>query len=151
VEKKMSTVENLKTTSPATELERRLQRLEDIEAIRNLFLEYGRLADTKDWGGYSELFVETGTFDSPHSVGTVTGVKEIRERLGGAYGDDPADAVHLFHNIEVNVNGDRATARSVWTYMRPGKNGYPPQVLMSGNYEDVLLRTSTGWKFEIRK
>jgi len=134
-----------------TDLASRLQRLEDIEAIRNLFLEYGRLADTKDWFGYSELFVESGTFDSPHSVGTVTGSAEIRERLGSAYGDDPADAVHLFHNIEVHVDGDRATATSIWTFMRPGENGYPPQVLMSGNYEDVLARTDRGWKFEIRK
>ena len=95
--------------------------------------------------------MESGTFDSPHSVGTVTGTKEIRERLGSAYGDDPADAVHLFHNIEVHVDGDRATAKSIWTYMRPGENGYPPQVLMSGNYTDDLVRTDAGWKFEIRR
>jgi hypothetical protein len=147
----MSTIEDRTATDSLTDLASRLRRLEDIEAIRNLFLEYGRLADTKDWFGYSELFVESGTFDSPHSVGTVTGSTEIRERLGSAYGDDPADAVHLFHNIEVHVDGDRATATSIWTFMRPGENGYPPQVLMSGNYEDVLVRTDRGWKFEIRK
>jgi len=147
----MSTVKEISESGATTELARRLQRLEDIEAIRNLFLEYGRLADTKDWAGYSDLFVESGTFDSPHSVGTVTGAKEIRERLGSAYGDDPADAVHLFHNIEVHVEGDRATAKSIWTFMRPGENGYPPQVLMSGNYTDDLVRTDAGWKFEIRR
>jgi len=147
----MSTVEKLAASNQTSELERRVQRLEDIEAIRRVFFEYGRLADTKDWAGYSELFVESGTFDSPHSVGTVTGAKEICERLGSAYGDDPADAVHLFHNIEIDVDGDRATAKSIWTYMRPGENGYPPQLLMSGNYEDILIRTRTGWKFQLRK
>jgi len=147
----MSVAEKQTAPVSGSDLERRLQRLEDIEAIRNLFLEYGRLADTKDWAGYSDLFVESGTFDSPHSVGTVTGTKEIRERLGSAYGDDPADAVHLFHNIEVYVDGDRATAKSIWTFMLPGGKDSPPQVLMSGKYSDVLVRTDAGWKFEIRR
>ena len=81
----------------------------------------------------------------------MTGSKEIRERLGSAYGDDPEDAVHLFHNIEIEVDGDRATAKSLWTYLRPGENGYPPQVLMFGRYQDVLVRTDAGWRFELQK
>jgi hypothetical protein len=147
----MSAVENGAATGSITALEARVQRLEDMEAIRQLFIEYGRLADEKDWVGYSELFVEEGTFDSPHSVGTVTGSQEIRERLGSAYGDDPADAIHLFDNVEIEVEGDRATAKSCWTYLRPGANGYPPQVLMFGQYRDVLVRTDAGWKFQIRR
>jgi len=147
----MSAVEDRTASGLMTELEARVQRLEDMEAIRALFIEYGKLADAKDWVGYSELFADGGTFDSPHSVGTVTGSKEIRERLGSAYGDEPADAFHLFDNIEIEVDGDRATAKSLWTYLRPGENGYPPQVLMFGQYEDVLVRTDAGWKFQLRK
>lgn len=138
-------------TDAITELRERLRRLEDFEEIRQLFNAYGRLADAKDWVGYSELFVEEGVFDSQHSIGTVTGSQEIRERLGSAYGDDPADALHLFHNIDIEVNGDRATAKSIWTFLRPGSNGYPPQVLMMGQYNDVLVRTPKGWKFQLRK
>ena len=147
----MSAVEVSTSPDSTAQLAARVQRLEDIEAIRALFIAYGKLADAKDWVKYSELFVEDGTFDSPHSVGTVTGSKEIRERLGSAYGEDPEDAFHLFDNIEIEVDGDRATARSLWTYLRPGAHGYPPQALMFGKYEDVLVRTDAGWKFQLRK
>jgi hypothetical protein len=138
-------------TDTIAEIQARLKRLEDVEEIRQLFNAYGRLADDKDWTGYSELFAEDGVFDSQHSIGTVTGSHEIRDRLGSAYGDDPADALHLFHNIDIAVDGDRATAKSIWTFLRPGSNGYPPQVLMMGQYNDVLVRTSAGWKFQLRK
>lgn len=138
-------------TESMTEVLARLRQLEDMESIRKLFYAYGKLADSKDWVGYSDLFVEDGVFDSAHSVGTVTGSKEIRERLGSAYGGDPADGIHLFHNIEIDVDGDRATAKSFWSYLRPGENGYPPQLLMFGRYEDVLVRTDKGWKFQLRK
>ena len=146
----MSATEERAVAESLSQLAARIQRLEDVEAIRNLFTEYGRLADAKDWVGYSELFAEGGTFSSPHSVGTVVGSREIRERLGSAYGVDPEDAFHLFDNIEIEVDGDRATAKSMWTYLRPGQNGEPPELLMFGQYQDVLIRTDAGWKFEIR-
>jgi hypothetical protein len=147
----MSAVEESTAIDSLTDLRARVQRLEDIEAIRKVFIEYGRLADSKDWVGYSELFVADGTFDSPHSIGAVTGSRAIRERLGSAYGDDPADALHVFDNVEIEVDGDRATARSMWTFLRPGANGYPPQLLMFGQYEDELVRTAAGWKFHVRR
>lgn len=137
-------------TDLLADMQARLKRLEDMEEIRQLFNAYGRLADEKDWEGYSGLFAENGVFDSQHSIGTVTSA-EMRERLGNAYGDDPADALHLFHNIDIDVEGDRATAKSIWTFLRPGSNGYPPQVLMMGQYNDVLVRTEQGWRFELRK
>jgi 2-polyprenyl-6-methoxyphenol hydroxylase-like FAD-dependent oxidoreductase len=64
----------------------------------------------------------------------------------------PADpALHLFDNIEIEVDGDRATAKSMWTYLRPGQRGEPPQLLIFGQYQDVLIRTESGWKFQIRR
>ncbi len=147
----MSVVADTTDAETIAGLRTRLRRLEDIEAIRNLFIQYGKLADIKDWQGYSELFAEDGVFDSAHSVGTVIGSNEIRDRLGNAYGGDPADGIHLFDNVEIEVDGDRATAKSFWTYLRPGENGYPPQLLMFGRYDDVLIRTSAGWKFSLRK
>jgi hypothetical protein len=128
----------------------RVRRLEDVEAIRNLFTEYGRLADAKDWVGYSELFVEGGTFSSPHSLEGEVGSHEMGEQLESAYGVDPDGAFHLFDNIEIEVEGDRATAKSMWTYLRPGQNGEAPELLMFGQYQDVLIRTDAGWRFETR-
>ena len=146
----MSATEARAVVESLSQLAARIQRLEDVEAIRNLFTEYGRLADAKDWVGYSELFAEGGTFSSPQSVGTVVGAREMRERLASAYGVDSDGAFHLFDNVEIKVDGDRATAKSMWTYLRPRPNGEPPELLMFGQYQDVLIRTDAGWKFEIR-
>ena len=58
----MSAVEDRTASDSMIEFAARLQALEDMNAIRALFIEYGKLADTKDWAGISELFADGGTF-----------------------------------------------------------------------------------------
>jgi hypothetical protein len=41
-------------------VEARLQRLEDMEEIRLLLLDYGRLLDARDLAAYSRLFAKYG-------------------------------------------------------------------------------------------
>ena len=41
-------------------LEARIQRLEDIQEIRDLLTSYGRLLDAHDLAGYSRLFAKNG-------------------------------------------------------------------------------------------
>jgi uncharacterized protein (TIGR02246 family) len=131
-------------------LESRVQVLEDKEEILRLFMEYGRCLDAKDWEPYAELFAENGTFVSAAGVGKAQGRAEIRELFGKVLKDVPANAFHLFNNITIDVDGDRATARSFWTYVRPGEDGFP-QILQFGHYDDVLMREHGRWKFELRE
>ena len=46
--------------SDAASLAARLQRLEDVEEIQALLLDYGRLLDSRDLPGYSRLFAKEG-------------------------------------------------------------------------------------------
>ena len=41
-------------------LEERIERLEDLESIRKLFVEYKRHLDARDWHAYSLLFARDG-------------------------------------------------------------------------------------------
>ena len=132
------------------DLESRLQRLEDTDAIRDLLIEYGRLLDTGDWAGYSQLFARQGTWTG--SFGTATGPTEILAMLRKSLGSlPPYDATqvrsfHLMTNCVIHIDGDRATATSRWTnFGRTDDNKLVPR--LAGRYEDVFVREDRKWKF----
>jgi SnoaL-like domain len=132
------------------QLESRLQRIEDTDAIRDLLIEYGRLLDTGDWVGYSQLFARKGAWTG--SFGTATGPTEILAMLRKSLGSvPPYDATkvrsfHLMTNCVVQIDGDRATATSRWTnFGRTDDNKLVPR--LAGRYEDVFVREDGKWKF----
>jgi hypothetical protein len=136
--------------SDRTSVESRLQLLEDKDAIRDLLTDYGRLLDSSDWVGYSQLFARKGTWTG--SFGTATGPDEIlamlRKSMGAlpAYDPDKVRSLHLLTNYIVHVDGDRATATSRWTnFGRTDDNKLTPR--LAGHYEDVLVREDGHWKF----
>jgi hypothetical protein len=134
-----------------TALEERLQRLEDLEAIRRLFLDYGRYLDTKEFGPCSELFADDGEFVLPFD--TVKGPQGVRkvmdEMLGRDLAAKPGKDLHVFANPVIDLDGDQATARSFWIYITPNDEGFP-QVAQFGHYEDVVVRVDGSWKFNRR-
>ncbi len=132
------------------QLESRLRRLEDMDAIRDLLIEYGRLLDSGDWVGYSQLFARAGTWTG--SFGTATGPTEILAMLRKSLGSiPPYDATrvrsfHLMTNCVIHIDGDRATATSRWTnFGRTDDNKLVPR--LAGRYEDLLVREDGKWKF----
>ena len=136
------------------QLESRLQRVEDTDAIRDLLIEYGKRLDTGDWVGYSQLFAREGTWTG--SFGTATGPTEIlamlRKSLGAMPPYDPSRvrSFHLMTNCVIHLDGDRATATSRWTnFGRTDDNKLVPR--LAGRYEDVLVRENGKWKFLSRQ
>jgi hypothetical protein len=133
-------------------LEEKLQYLLDLEEIRALLLEYGDTLDRRDLAGYSRLFAKTGKWTGPY-VGSATGPDAIlallEENLPKVAGDKPSGAHHLMTNMRIEINGDRATAWSRWTYVVPGPKR-EPTLLLSGHYDDVLTREAGRWRFQSR-
>jgi uncharacterized protein (TIGR02246 family) len=136
------------------QLESRLQRLEDTNAIRDLLIEYGQRLDSGDWVGYSRLFARQGTWTG--SFGKATGPEEIlamlRKSLGPMPPYDPnkVRSFHLMTNCVIRVDGDRASATSRWTnFARTDDNKLVPR--LAGRYEDVLVREDGKWKFLSRE
>ena len=50
----------MQTTENQTALAERLQRLEDLEEIRQLFIDYGHYLDSGNFAAYGELFADEG-------------------------------------------------------------------------------------------
>ena len=97
-------------------IERRLQVLEDAEAIRNLKARYAALCDNQyDADGIASLFTEDAVWESP-ALGCFEGRDAIRNFFRGASGIF-SFAIHYSLNGHIEVDGD--TARARWYLFMP--------------------------------
>jgi uncharacterized protein (TIGR02246 family) len=139
--------ERTKMTDPVS-VEARLQRLEDLEEIRELLIEYQRMLDGKDLAGYAALFATNGEFVAGDI--RAQGHEEIRALVEGMLGHllttEQGDDAHLVVNPSVHLDGDRATTAVTWAYIVRGPDDQP---LLSklGHYEDVVVRERGRWRF----
>jgi uncharacterized protein (TIGR02246 family) len=128
----------------------RLQRLEDMEEIRTLLLDYGRFLDSRDLVSYSRLFAKDGEWVG--GFGSVRGPAEILTFMQKNLGTGPnrGNTFHILSNFEITVDRDSATAWSRWTFITPGADG-KPVISQAGRYDDVLVREDGHWRFKRRE
>ncbi len=131
----------------AAELQlRRLQVLDDQQAIARVLTDYGRFLDARDLRSYSELFAAEGEWVG--GFGTAKGPEGIYQfmvkNLGS--GGNPTNTYHILSNFEIDVDGDAATAWSRWAFITPDAKGQP-RIMQGGRYEDRLIRENGEWKF----
>lgn len=132
-----------------TDLEARVQRLEDIEAIRVLKARYCDRCD----GGYDvealmPLFTEDAVWDGG-LFGRYEGARRIR-RFFEATGGIVRFAKHFVTNSAIEVDGDRATGQ--WyllqaATMPSGAEADDVAIWGAARYDEVYVRTAEGWKF----
>ncbi|HEV3334393.1 MAG TPA: nuclear transport factor 2 family protein [Bryobacteraceae bacterium] len=129
-------------------LSARIQRLEDIDEIKTVLLNYGRYLDARDFGGYSRLFAKDGKWVG--GFGTVEGPAAIQAFMEkNIPGPNKGNTYHLLSNFVIDVHGDTATAWSRWAYVIPGADG-KPAIAQGGHYDDTLVRENGHWKFQRR-
>jgi uncharacterized protein (TIGR02246 family) len=138
-------------TDPLNALEARVQRLEDREAISALFMRYRHCLDEKDFSGYAALFARDGEFVA--AGGSASGREQIEQLVDGMRGSlltvAAGDDLHIVVNPDIELDGDRATARSTWIYVvRDDEGG--PSLCKVGHYEDDLVREEGEWRFARR-
>ena len=132
-------------TETESPLEARLRRLEDLEEIRQLFVDYGHFLDHGDYAAYPRLFAEDGEL-MLGPIGRAKGRQEIEAmmiRVGGA------GSLHLITSPIVTLDGDQAVARVMWTAINRAEDG-TPFVGMVGHHEDERVREAGGWRFRRR-
>ena len=109
-------------TADVDELRARVRVLEDREEIRNLLQEYRRTLDVRDMRAFSALFAAQGSWTG--RSGAATGPDAIHDMLVAQLPDNPpAPGETLWHWITdpvITVDGDRATASSMWMHVRRG-------------------------------
>lgn len=134
------------TSAPT--IEQRLQRVEDELAIRRVLVDYAATQDARDYAGYAALFAKNGEWVNGKTVHK--GREAIHKMLVDLYGTPPpgyvnSESYHLTSNPQIEVNGDRATARSRHLLVLRGPKGEPTPAL-AGRYEDELIREDGQWK-----
>jgi ketosteroid isomerase-like protein len=134
--------------STTATVEQRLQRVEDELAIKRILVEYAVRLDAKDLDAYVDLFAENGVWQIGNSART--GHAEIRKMLDGLYANAEKEPFgyqrfRIVTNMQVDIDGDRATARSRHLSIMRGEKGQPTPTL-AGLYEDELIRENGEWK-----
>ncbi|WEK47140.1 MAG: nuclear transport factor 2 family protein [Candidatus Andeanibacterium colombiense] len=128
------------------QLEARLQKAEDTLAIERVIGDYAKFLDAQDFNAYTALFAQNGTWQTGKSIRN--GPAEIMEMLVRFFGTTTTDftgSYHLTSNVEVDVDGDHAKARSRYLLLMRGEGGAPTPML-AGRYEDEFVRENGAWK-----
>ena len=129
-------------------IEQRLRRVEDELAIRRVLVDYAARQDARDYAGYVALFAKNGEWVNGKNV--YKGREAILKMLADLYGTPPPgyvnnESYHINTNFQIDVTGDRATARSRHLLVMRGPKGEPTPAL-AGRYEDQLIREDGQWK-----
>ena len=121
----------------------------DVDAIQQLKARYFRLMDTKDWGGFRQVFTDDVVIDTTESDGgLMTGADDfvafLEEVLGGA------TTVHQGHMPEIELTS-ATTATGIWAMqdLITWPNGM--QLVGFGHYHDTYVKGPEGWRIASSK
>lgn len=127
-------------------LEERVRRLEDLEEIRQLFVDYGRYLDAGNVDAYAELFAEEGEL-LLGPIGRAQGAEEIRALMTRVLAGVTGNSYHLIANpIVVFDDLDDASSEVSWAVVARDAAG-SPDLTMLGRHVDKLRRESGRWRF----
>lgn len=136
-------------------LERQLRDMLDREAITRLLIRYSNANDSDDWDALADCFAEDGGWAFDPGAGRKKlreGFETIRERGAAMMSlDKIVRGFHSMNNIEIDLDGDRATSFCLCNVAILGVRDGKDVVLLRGiTYRDRLVRTHEGWKIKER-
>ena len=123
----------------------RLQALEDREAIRDLIVSYGPLADSGDAEGVARLWIGDGVY-AVDGFPEARGHAEIAALIAGPVHQAlmARGCAHVLGSPVIDLHGDRATARCYSVVLAKAGEGWEPVRVAANRWE--LVRTSKGWQ-----
>ena len=128
-----------------------LQEMSDRIEIQDLLVRYAHAVDTRAWKQFAELFTEDAVVDYSAFGGPCGTVEEVTAFLTTVLPMFAATQ-HLVANCAIDLDGDRATARTMChnPMAFPGAEGEAGLLLCGLWYVDELRRTPDGWKLRRR-
>ena len=125
------------------DLAARVQRLEDIEAIKRLKYRYCYYGDQKQFDKFMSVFASECSVDL--GLGRVAATRQEVEALFRKSQSIITFANHMVHNPLIDVDGDTATG--VWYYEVPNtRNGVATWT--QGRYDEIYVRENGDWKIK---
>ncbi|MGV0848879.1 nuclear transport factor 2 family protein [Mycolicibacterium phlei] len=121
----------------------------DKAQIAEVLVRYATGIDTKDWALFRTCWTDEvdidygdlGTFTDADAFTTLT--EQIHGGMGPTY--------HRISNIAIDLDGDRATARSyVHAVLMAVPGDSNSWIDALGHYDDSLVRTAEGWRINKR-
>lgn len=128
---------------------------QDYVEIRELYSRYYWIADSSPGEKWAkELFTPDAVWwignekGGQQAVGTQQ-LAEISVRLSGKM-PEPRRPQHICTNVSIERSPEGARGRCYFMMLNsePGK---PPTITSTGSYEDIVVKTSVGWRFKQRK
>lgn len=127
------------------DLQKRLQRLEDKDAILTLLIRYCNTADNHQWDEFAACFLEEGVFKF-QDWEDVVGHEKIAA-LGSGAEDRYQGLQHSMTNIELSIDGDQATGSSYLWFAATLDTSKPHEYHgFGGPYEISFKLTAEGWR-----
>jgi hypothetical protein len=131
------------------DLEKRLRRIEDLEAIKTLKYRYWRHLDLKQWEELATLFAPDASVSYGAGKYEFQGVDAIMRFLSDSLGHQTGSiTIHHGHHPEIEITGD-STARGTWAlynYMYNQKQDRG--VRIGAYYHDDYVRLGGRWQFQ---
>ena len=128
------------------ELEKRITRLEDIEAIKQLKARYCDICDdTHNPDRIASVFTEDGIWEGG-DFGQAKGHQAIQKLFSG-FREQFSFSQHNIVNPIINVDGERATGSwyilGPWTFTEDNK-----EIWMTAKYDDDYVKINGEWKYQ---
>ena len=122
--------------------------LQDYVEIDQLYARYAHGIDTHAEDGvmYASTYTEDGVLD--------TGARKFEGRSALiALAQPPGDPTlaHMVVNLAIMPSPEGARAIANMAQLTLGAAGKPPVIRGFGRYEDIIVRTSAGWRFKYKK
>jgi uncharacterized protein (TIGR02246 family) len=131
------------------DLTTRVQRLENLLATHQLFIDYGLALDAGDFDTYASLFAEDGeVLLGP--MGRAKGRDEIKALGTKALSGGVGKSYHVISSPQVQLDGDTATSQVMWSVVNTGADGQAT-LSMLGRHRDNLVRENGEWKIARRR
>jgi uncharacterized protein (TIGR02246 family) len=140
------------TRPDISQLQQRVQQLEDQEEIRQVLVAYGEYLDSRNYAAYASLFAHDGVWTG--GFGSASGPAQIQAMLEKNLGKaEPGfvnkSSFHLMTTMVVQVTGDKATAQSRYLFYTATSDNKPGATL-AGRYVDAFVREDGKWKIKSR-
>ena len=136
------------------DLAARVRALEDREAIRTLWAEYGRTLDARDFTAFSQLFARDAEFaggpgspvKGPAAIGAF-----LEKAIGTNYPNSKGRNFHLYFNESIEIHGDEGSGVSKGGFVMANAENNKADFLLLATYRDQFVREDGKWKFKRRE